>query len=68
MAYSQADLDALDAEITKVRLIDSTTIADQSTKFRSLEELLMLRATMAQSIAAASGMSRTRLAATSKGV
>jgi hypothetical protein len=68
MAYTQADLDALDAEIAKVRLIDSTAFADQSTKFRSLEELLMLRSVMAQSIATGAGTSRTRLAATSKGV
>lgn len=68
MAYTQADLDALDADIAKVRLIDSTTFADQSTKFRSLDDLLKLRAVMAQSIAAAAGTSRTRLAATSKGV
>ena len=68
MAYTQADLDALDSEIAQVRLIDTTQFADQSTKFRSLDELLKLRAVMAQAIAAAAGTSRTRLAATSKGV
>jgi hypothetical protein len=68
MAYTQADLDALDLEISKVRLIDTASFADQSTKFRSLEELLSLRAVMAQSIATAAGTTRTRLAATSKGV
>lgn len=63
--YTQADLDTLDAEIAKVRLIKSTTIADQSTTFRDLDELLKMRSIMQQDIA---GGSRTRLAATSKGV
>lgn len=65
MAYTQADLDALDADIAKVRLVKSTTFSDQSTTFRDLDELLKLRAIMAQAV---SGGSRTRFAATDKGV
>ena len=68
MAYTQADIDALDAEIAKVRVAKSVTFGDQSTTFRDLDELLSLRAVMAQQIATASGASRTRLAAFSKGV
>lgn len=64
MAYTQADLDALDAEIAKVRLVKSTTFADQSTTFRDLDDLLKLRAVMS---AAVNG-SRTRYATTTKGV
>lgn len=65
MAYTQADIDALDAEIAQVRLVKSTQFADQATTFRDLDELLALRAVMAQSVNTAS---RTRLASTSKGV
>lgn len=68
MAYSQADLDALDAEIAKVRVAKSITFGDQSTTFRDLDEMLKLRAVMAQSIATAAGTSKTRYAATSKGI
>jgi hypothetical protein len=65
MAYTQADLDALDAEIAQVRLVKATTFDNQSTTFRDLKELLELRAVMARSVA---GTSRTRYAATSKGL
>jgi hypothetical protein len=69
MAYTQEDLDALDLEITEVRLVKSTTFSDQSTTFRDLDELLRLRALMAAALAAdTSGSSRTRYAATSKGL
>jgi hypothetical protein len=68
MAYTQADLDALDVEIATIRTVKSTTTADQSTTFRDLDELLRLRAVMAQSMAVAAGASRTRFAATRKGV
>ena len=69
MAYTQADLDALDAEIATIRTVKATTTADQSTTFRDLDELLKLRALMAQSVAAVtSGAPRTRYAAVSKGV
>lgn len=65
MAYTQAQLDALDAQILAAGAVKSTTFSDQSTTFRDLDEMLKLRAVMAASIA---GTSRTRYAATSKGV
>ena len=68
MAYTQADLDAIDAEITSIRTVDSQTIADRSVKFRSLDELYRERARIAQSIASTAGTTRTRYASTSKGV
>lgn len=68
MAYTQADIDALDAEIAKVRVAKSTTFADQSITFRDLDELLKMRAVMASQIATAAGQSRTRYVATGKGL
>jgi len=68
MAYSQADIDALDAEIAAIRTAEATTSGDQSTKFRPLKELLELRAVMQQSISVAAGQTRTRFAATNKGL
>ena len=53
MAYTQADLDALDAEIATIRTVKATTFSDQSTTFRDLEDLLKLRAVMAQTLAGA---------------
>lgn len=68
MAYSQADLDALDAEIDKVRLVESQSIADRSVRYRPLSELYTERARIADAIASAAGRTRTRFVATSKGV
>lgn len=68
MAYTQADLDALDAEIAAARLVKQDTRGDRSTTYRDLDELLALRAQMAAAVAASSGKSRVRYATTSKGV
>ncbi len=64
LPYTQADLDELDEKIKTASLVKSTAFADQSTEFRSIDELLKLRATMAQEISA---NSRVRLAGFSKG-
>jgi len=64
MPYTQADLDALDAQILAVGPVKTTTFADQSTTFRDLDELLKLRSVIAADVA---GSSRTRYAATRKG-
>lgn len=68
MAYTQADLDAIDVEIGKIRTIKATSLADRSVTFRSLDELTKERARIAAAIAQASGTSRVRHAATSKGI
>lgn len=69
MAYTQADLDALDAEIAIVRTVKAQTTGDQSTTFRDLDELLKLRSLMAQSVATSvGGAPRTRFATVNKGV
>ena len=66
MAYTQADLDAIDAEINTLRTVKATTIADQSTTFRDLDELYKERDRIARAIAG--GVSRTRYLASSKGL
>lgn len=68
MAYTAADLAAFDAEIDAIRTAAATTSGDQSTTFRRLDEMLAFRAMMAASITTAAGQTRTRYAATSKGV
>lgn len=71
MPYTQTDLDALDADIKSFGAVEQTSFADQSMRFRSLDDLLKLRALMAGDIAAATsttGGSRTRYAAFDKGV
>lgn len=68
MAYTQVDLDALDAEIADVRLVKQQTHGDRSATYRDLDELLTLRSLMAAQIAAAAGTSRTRYVTTDKGV
>lgn len=65
MAYTQADLDALDAEIAKVRLVKTQSFSDQSTTFRDLDELYKERERIARAIA---GGGRVRLASTRKGL
>lgn len=68
MAWIQADLDALDAEIKAAQSVSSATYADQQVQFRKIEEMLGLRAQMAAAIATASGAGATHLAAFDKGV
>ena len=72
MAWTQADLDALDAEIKTVQTVSSASYSDQQNQFRTIDDMLKLRSTMAAAIAAeaaaASGIGSTRYAATSKGV
>lgn len=65
MAWTQAQLDAYDAQILAFGVLKQTSFSDQSATARELDEMLKLRALMAASIA---GASRTRYAATSKGV
>jgi hypothetical protein len=69
MAWTQADLDALDAALAGGSAIQSMTFTDQSFTFRTIDDMLKLRAVIAAALAAAaSPSSGYRLAATSKGV
>lgn len=68
MAYTQADLDALDAKIAAAGAVQQAAHSDQSVTYRSVEDLKALRALMKAEIDAAAGQSGSRLAAFSKGV
>ncbi|MEY5098576.1 MAG: hypothetical protein RJA36_1295 [Pseudomonadota bacterium] len=68
MAYTQADIDAFDAETDSMAAVESQTIADRSVKFRSLDERAAQRARMVAQMESAAGRTRTRYASTSKGV
>lgn len=72
MAWTQADLDALDAAIQATITsgafrVQSVQFADRSQTFYSLKEMRDLRAFIAGLVQTASGRSGTRLAATRKG-
>lgn len=74
MAWTQTDLDTLDAAIIKHgrgELLESIQFSEQTYTFATatLEERLSLRSTIVQALNAAAGTPKTyRLAATSKGV
>jgi len=69
MAWTQADIDKLDAALAGGGAMQSIQFADQTFTFRSIDEMLKLRAVMAQALSAAAGTSTAhRVAATSKGV
>lgn len=66
MAWTQADIDALKAAIVDRKGARSITFSDQSVTFDSIDDMLKLLAVMEGQVAG--GASRTRYAATSKGV
>ena len=68
MAWTQTDVDSLKQAIADGRGARSITFADQSVTFHTADEMLKLLAVMQQDVARAAGQSRTRYAATSKGV
>jgi hypothetical protein len=65
MAWTQADLDALDAQILAAGVVQTDSHSDKSTTFRSVDDLKKLRQMMAAQIGA---RPRTRYATTDKGV
>lgn len=67
MAFTQADLDTIDAAIASGAAVQSLTFGDQSFTFRTIDDMLKARALIAQSLNAGTGGSSYRLAATSKG-
>lgn len=69
MAWTQADVDKLDVALASGGSVQSIAFADQTFVFRTIDEMLKLRAVMVASLALESGSSSGyRLAATSKGV
>lgn len=65
MAWTQADLDKVDAALAAGGAVQRIRFADTEMEFRSIDDMLKLRALMAQELNQAT---RYRLAATSKGV
>jgi hypothetical protein len=69
MAWTAADVAALQAAIAAGKGARSIAFADQVVQFNSIDDMLKLLAVMQGAVNAAAGTSqRTRLAATSKGV
>lgn len=64
MAWTQADIDRLEAAIAAGGALSSITIDGQTFTFRSIDEMSALLARMKRALAGTSG---TRYAATSKG-
>jgi hypothetical protein len=58
VAFTQDQLDALDAQIAAAGPVEATAFQDQNTKFRSIDDLLKLRAQMQREINAGSGSVR----------
>ena len=65
MAWTQADIDALELAIVERKGARSMAFSDQVVVFESTKEMLELLAVMKRAVA---GVSRTRYAQTSKGV
>lgn len=69
MPFTQADADALRAAIADGRGARSITFGDQSIVFSSIDEMLKLLSVMQADVRATAGtQTRTRFAATRKGV
>lgn len=65
MAWTQANVDELEAAIASGSVLSSMTIDGNTFTFRTLDDMLKLLAVMKRALAGNSG---TRYAATSKGV
>ena len=68
MAWTQADIDLLKTAIVERRGARTITFSDQSVSFDSIDDMLKLLSVMQQEVATTAGHSRTRYAATRKGV
>jgi len=67
-AWTQADLDTLDAAIAGGAVLSAMTFGETTLTFRTLDDMLKLRALMMQALAAAAGTAgATRYAGHSKG-
>lgn len=67
MAFTQADVDLLDAAIVAGRGARTMAFSDQTVTFHSVDEMLRLRSVMLQEVTQTAGRVSTRLAAFSKG-
>jgi len=67
MAFTQTDIDDLDAIIAGTKGVKEASFGDQSMRFNSVEDMLRLRAEMVAQVQAATRR-RFRVAAVDKGV
>lgn len=67
MAWTQADVEALEQAIADGRGARSIQFSDQAITFGSSAEMLALLSTMRRAVMATAGTSSTRYGATSKG-
>lgn len=68
MPWTQGDIDTLKQAIVDRKGARTIAFSDQSVTFDSIDDMLKLLAGMGAEVAAAAGKTRTRFAATSKGV
>jgi hypothetical protein len=68
LAWTQSDINTLKQAIVDRKGARSITFSDQSVTFDSIDDMLTLLAVMQADVAVTAGRTRTRLAATSKGV
>lgn len=69
MAFTQADLDVLDAAILQGGMVRTLSFQDQSVSFSSLDDMFRLRAIIVDSLApAGTAPSNYRYVVTDKGV
>lgn len=67
MAFTAADVEALERAIADGRGARTISFGDQSVTFNSIAEMFELRNTMLSIVSETAGLSRTRFASTSKG-
>lgn len=68
MAWTADDITTLQQAILAGKGARTITFGDQSIEFHSIDDMLKLLSVMKQEVLAGSGGSRTRYAATSKGL
>jgi hypothetical protein len=68
MAWTQADVDALEASIAQGLGAGQMVLEGQSVTFASIDDRLKLLSVMRRAVTTAGGTQSTRYAATSKGV
>lgn len=68
MAWTQDDLDKIDAALASGAAIKRLKFRDQEFEFRDIDEMMKVRDLIARSLAAAIAPTNYRLASTSKGV
>lgn len=68
MPFTQSDIDTLKQALLDRKGARTVQFSDQAITFESIDDMLKLLATMQQDIATAAGQTRTRYAASRKGV